>query len=215
MAYEVAHRSVSGKEHAYQDRVLVNKAAGLFAVADGVTSSGIGRDGGRAAEEAIKALERNYASVHGVERAVRETNNELMKLTRRVKSMGYTTLTAAELRNDRLIVANVGDSPAYVLGWGKKLLRLHTEDKDMRGGLVQVIGMEGAVVHSAEHRLRRGDIAVIASDGMNKVLNAHDLSRAFGSSGSLDKALVGLFRALESKPTDYDDDKSIIVIRSK
>lgn len=214
MAYEVAHRSVSGSEHAYQDRVLVDRVAGLFAVADGVTNSGPGRDGGRAAEEAIKALRRAYTSARGVEMAVREANNELVGMVRRIGGLGYTTLTAAALRDDRLVVANVGDSPAYALGGGR-LRRLYTEDKNMRGGLMQVIGMEGAIVHRAEHRMRRGDIAIIASDGMDRVLNEHDLSRALGSAGSLEKALVGLFRALDAKPTGYDDDKSIIVIRSR
>jgi hypothetical protein len=52
---EVSSKSVPGTSHDYEDRILVNEARRLYAVADGVTSSSQG-SGGVAAELALALL---------------------------------------------------------------------------------------------------------------------------------------------------------------
>jgi protein phosphatase len=158
----------------------------LFAVADGM---GGHRGGEVASRLALETLERPGDAP--LAERVREANRvvyERSMLDRSVAGMG-TTLTAAVLEGDRLRLAHVGDSRAYLLREGR-LERL-TEDHTMvhqmvrqgrlteeeaawhpyRSVLTRALGTEPDVpVDEAVVQVRPGDRVLLCTDGLTSMV---------------------------------------------
>ena len=158
----------------------------LFAVADGM---GGHRGGEVASRLALETLDRPGAAP--LAERVREANRvvyERSMLDRSVAGMG-TTLTAAALEGDRLRLAHVGDSRAYLLREGR-LERL-TEDHTMvhrmvregrlteeeaawhpyRSVLTRALGTEPDVpVDEAVVEVRPGDRVLLCTDGLTSMV---------------------------------------------
>lgn len=117
-------------------------------------------------------------------RAVRVANNEVYAMARResgLRGMG-TTLSAAGVLGDRLILATVGDSRAYVLRTGA-LVQV-TRDQSLQSALIaaghsanEVANAGGAILQAlgvgedvepslSIISLRRGDRVLLCSDGL-------------------------------------------------
>lgn len=158
----------------------------LFAVADGM---GGHRGGEVACRLALETLERP-ADAPLAER-VREANRvvyERSMLDRSVAGMG-TTLTAAVLEGDRLRLAHVGDSRAYLLREGRleRLTEDHTIVHQMvrqgrlteeeaawhpyRSVLTRALGTEPDVpVDEAVLEVRPGDRVILCTDGLTSMV---------------------------------------------
>jgi len=208
---EVFEKSVRGTSHAYEDRTMVDQASRLFAVADGVTRSSQG-SGAVAADRALMLLQSSFSG--NLVAAVYSVHRDMVRLRREDKAVGETTLTALHIREDDVAeVANVGDSPCYLLR-EQELHVLTQFDETPQGAISQTIGYpEEVEVHRAVVDLRRGDYLILASDGVAHVLNhvvLLPMARGHISAKEVGEAIIE--RAVAT-PARYDDDKSVIVIR--
>jgi len=157
----------------------------LFAVADGM---GGHRGGEVASSLALETIEAAFARGAGtLAEQVQEANRTVFERSlrdRAVAGMG-TTLTAAMLEGDRLRLAHVGDSRAYLLRDGR--LRRLTEDHTLvhrmvqegeiseaeaethphRNILIRVLGTEPIVdVDESALDLAEGDRLLLCTDGL-------------------------------------------------
>lgn len=165
----------------------------LFALADGM---GGHRGGEVASRIAIETVERLFPTGEGtLAELVREANRAVFERSmadRAVSGMG-TTLTVAALEGDRVHLAHVGDSRAYLLRDGE--LRQLTEDHTLvqrmvsegeltpaeaevhphRNILIRVVGVDPSVdVDELQVEPRPGDRLLICSDGLHDMLpNRH------------------------------------------
>ena len=195
--------------HPYEDRVLVDEKQGLFAVADGVTGSSQG-SGAVAAELVLELLREDFAG--DIVEAIREVHRTVYERRMNDRSIGETTLTAAAVKGDLLQVGNLGDSPAYLIR-GRRMRSLITDDITPLGRITQVVGYPETVnVHMDEARLRKGDLVIIASDGVGHVLHPSFVI-PLTSESSVDRISERIIEEARLKVTDYDDDKSVIVLR--
>ncbi|HXF37986.1 MAG TPA: Stp1/IreP family PP2C-type Ser/Thr phosphatase, partial [Actinomycetota bacterium] len=166
-----------------EDGLLVEPP--FFAVADGMGGHRGGDVASRLALEALREGDRALAE------RVREANRRVYErsmLDRAVAGMG-TTLTAAVLEGDRLRLAHVGDSRAYLLRDGR--LRRLTEDHTLvhrmvtrgqlteeeaaehpyRSVLTRALGTEPDVaVDEAVVEVRAGDRLLLCTDGLTGML---------------------------------------------
>jgi protein phosphatase len=195
--------------HPYEDRVLVDEEQGLFAVADGVTGSSQG-SGAVAAELALELLREDFAG--DVVEAIREVHRTIYERRISDRSIGETTLTAAAVKGDLLRVGNLGDSPAYLIR-GRTMRSLITGDVTPRGHITQMVGYPETVwVHTEEARLQKGDLVIVASDGVGHVLDPFFIVPLAGEP-STDRIAERIVDEARLMVTDYDDDKSVIVLR--
>ena len=147
----------------------------LFVVADGM--------GGHQAGD--------YASKYTVEVANREIIREASK-DEHLKGMG-TTVVAATIMNQMMYFANVGDSRLYLINQGiQQLTKDHSLVEEMvrLGGIkpeeakhhpdkhiiTRAIGAKADVdVDLYEHRLKRGDIILMCTDGLSNMVEDEEL----------------------------------------
>jgi serine/threonine protein phosphatase PrpC len=168
----------------------------LFAVADGM---GGHRGGEVASRLALETLESLFKRGEGaLPEQVQEANRAVFERSssdRAVAGMG-TTLTAAVVEDDRVRLAHVGDSRAYLLRDGE--LRMLTEDHTLVHRMVQqgeiteaeaerhpqrsvvtrALGVELSVpVDEVVVDLRPGDRLLICSDGLTSMVDDGSIAR--------------------------------------
>jgi serine/threonine protein phosphatase PrpC len=206
---DVSAKSVRGSMHPYEDRVLVDEKQGLFAVADGVTGSSQG-SGAVAAELALELLQEDFAG--DVVEAMQEVHRTVYERRMTDRSIGETTLTAAAVKGDLLQLGNLGDSPAYLIR-GRTMRSLITADITPLGRITQVVGYPETVnVHTEEAQLRERDVVIVASDGVGHVLYPSFII-PLASESSANRIAERIVEEARLTVTDYDDDKSVIVLR--
>lgn len=168
----------------------------LFVVCDGMG----GVEGGEVASElAAKAIWREMKGTPGtpdpevfarlLRRATRVANHDVHETAKKepgLKGMG-TTVSAAGIAGDRLVIATVGDSRAYVLRRGELvqvtrdqslssalLAAGHDADTAERAGsaILQALGVGDDVEPSLSIvELRRGDRILLCSDGLHGLVS--------------------------------------------
>ena len=194
-----------------QDRLLIGD--GLFAVADGMG----GHAGGEvAARLAVETLRDEFARGGGTEpllAAIRRANQVVWERSRsdaELRGMG-TTVTAVALiedgDRDELVVANVGDSRAYLLQNGE--LSQLTADHSLVEEMVRAgeLSEAEAVGHPHRHILTRalgidpdievdswqiaphpGDRLLLCSDGLVNEVDDTDIAAVLRSEADPDRA---------------------------
>jgi len=178
--------------------VLATKGC-FYAVADGMGGHSAGQI---ACELALKTVIQAYYSNPSADteaslrHAVREANALIYDTAQTVpdrQGMG-TTLTAAIIREDRLSIAQVGDSRAYLLrggqitqitedhSWVAEQVRLGTMSLEeaqvspFRNIITRSIGTSAAVeADVVTHELRVGDTLLLCSDGLTGHLEAFEM----------------------------------------
>ncbi len=183
-----------------QDNLVVAEDKQLFAVADGM---GGHRGGEVASEVAAETLEATFTdfSTEGLAQAVQASNSAVVSTAdgdSSLKGMGTTMCALALVEVDgeeRLAVANVGDSRLYLLKTGTDQLEQITEDHSLvetlyrqgqltraeaevhphRNILTRALGIESDVlVDLFELQPLPGDRYLICSDGLfNEVTEEH------------------------------------------
>ena len=127
--------------------------------------------------------------------AIKTANREIIKEASRdahLKGMG-TTVVAATIVNQMMYFANVGDSRLYLINQGiqqltkdhslvEEMVRLggikpeeakHHPDKNI---ITRAIGAKADVdVDFYEHRLKRGDIILMCTDGLSNMVEDEEL----------------------------------------
>ena len=129
------------------------------------------------------------------------------------RGMG-TTCTAAIVLPDRLFIAQVGDSRAYLLRGGS--LHLLTRDQTMADQLIesgvlrpedvgtfayrhvlsQALGTRSTIEPiTSEVHLRRGDRILLCSDGLHGPVSAQEIARILGAAADINAVAQGLIQA--------------------
>lgn len=217
-----------------QDRVaLFDNGQGLFLV---VIADGIGgnRRGDLAAELTIKSFGQAFtnASPMTPQQAskwlvsqVQIINNEI--LTKSTEKQSYhgmgTTLVAAVLFDDQVVVANIGDSRGYIMHAGQ--LTQVTVDHSLVNELVKkgdlteqeaqispqnniitrAIGISAdAKADVNQFRLKRGDQLLLCTDGLSKMVPLQQISAVLQSRKSL-KRKCGLLIKMANRAGGPDN----------
>ena len=184
---------------------LLARKGYLFIVADGVG----GHQGGKLASQvAVEALQRSYytdAASPDIETALRRAVEAANAAVRQQASdTDYTdmssTVVAAVIYQDLLVVANVGDSRAYLWRKGKKMRQLSTDHTWVAERLAEgTINAEEAAHHQLRHVITRslgqhltvepamctvkllpGDRLLLCCDGIWEPLMEETLNRGLG-----------------------------------
>lgn len=172
-----------------EDSLVV--AAPLFVVADGMGGHEAGEVASEIAVNTIAAYAPTTADAEALGRAVEVANREVIDATlsgRGREGMG-TTCTAAILENNRLVIAQVGDSRAYVLHDGKlsQITRDHSLVADMvesgqitreqaryhpnRSVITRALGSDVNMQPDLyEITIEEGDRVLLCSDGLTSML---------------------------------------------
>ena len=163
----------------------------LFAVADGMGGHAAGEVASEIAVRVLSELAPEHPDGEALGRAIEEANRAVIQAAREGRGrqgMG-TTMTAAMLEGERLIIAQVGDSRAYLLHQGKlqQLTRDHSLMADMieagqltpeearthpqRSVITRALGSD-AHLHPDiyEINVETGDRLLICSDGLSGMI---------------------------------------------
>ena len=175
----------------------------LCAVADGMGGHAAGEVASQLAFDTL--VQQYYSSDETplppairLERAVLEANLDIYEQAVTVDAqagMG-TTIVAAVIHEDRLTVANVGDSRAYLVrdgeplqitndhSWVAEQVKLGAMSEEQaqnhayRNVVTRCLGHKpGIQVDIFEHKLRAGDIILLCSDGLSNQVPAEVLAR--------------------------------------
>ena len=166
----------------------------LFAVADGMGGHEAGEIASEITVNTLAELAPSHLDAEGLTAAVEAANYNVMKAPRQGigrDGMG-TTLTAAMLEGERLLIAQVGDSRAYLLHKGH--LQQITRDHSLMADLIEAgqITPEEARVHPNRSVITRaigsdihmrpdiyelnvdaGDRILLCSDGLSSMISNH------------------------------------------
>lgn len=186
------------QDYVYTSDKPVGHLPNLFVVADGM---GGHRAGDYASKYTVEVLERELKRTdeEDVERAliqaVKVANHELIReagTDEHLKGMG-TTIVVATIINQMMYFANVGDSRLYLINQGilqltkdhslvEEMVRLggikpeeakHHPDKNI---ITRAIGAkEEEEVDFYEHRLKKGDIILMCTDGLSNMVEDEEL----------------------------------------
>lgn len=163
----------------------------LFAVADGMGGHAAGEVASEIAVRVLSELAPEHPDGEALGRAIEEANRAVIQAAREGRGrqgMG-TTMTAAMLEGERLVIAQAGDSRAYLLHQGKlqQLTRDHSLMADMieagqltpeearthpqRSVITRALGSD-AHLHPDiyEINVETGDRLLICSDGLSGMI---------------------------------------------
>ena len=163
----------------------------LFAIADGMGGHAAGEVASEIAVRVLSELAPEHPDGEALGRAIEEANRAVIQAAREGRGrqgMG-TTMTAAMLEGERLVIAQVGDSRAYLLHQGKlqQLTRDHSLMADMieagqltpeearthpqRSVITRALGSD-AHLHPDiyEINVETGDRLLICSDGLSGMI---------------------------------------------
>ena len=216
-----ARTHVGRRRQANEDRYAVVPGLGLFLVAEGMGGHRAGQVASQlAAEAAIRAIDAlQGASVSLAERlrhAVACANREIFHAAEakaELTGMG-TTFVSMLFGEDRLALAHVGDSRAYLLRHGR--LRGLTHDHSIVAELLrrQAISEAAARAHPHRHVLTRAlgvrpriepdlaemtpqveDVFVLCSDGLTTHVDDREIAEYVGGEADLERAAARLVEA--------------------
>jgi protein phosphatase len=192
----------------------------LLVVCDGMG----GVEGGEVASElAAKAIWREMKATPAtndpevfarlLRRATRVANNEVFAMSRReigLRGMG-TTVSAAGIAGDRLVIATVGDSRAYVLRGGAIVQVTHDQSlssallaaghdplvaEQAGSAILQALGVASDVDPSLSIiELRRGDRVLLCSDGLHGLVGDPALAVLMSAPHTVAQAVMLLITA--------------------
>lgn len=209
--------SDTGRQRRHNEDSLFARAP-LFVVADGMGGARAGEVASRTAVEAFAHGLRDGAGSPGERLAerVREANARIHELSQRnadQAGMG-TTITAAWVDADEVVIAHVGDSRAYCLRDGElmrltddhslvdellrqgKLTPQEAEDHPQRSIITRALGPEPEVeVDVRVHRARAGDSYLLCSDGLTTMVAESRLLEILSSQPALRDAGESLLAA--------------------
>ena len=182
--------------------------APLFVVADGM---GGAQAGEVASEMAVRSFEGGLPDGDPRERLVETIEAANARIHERSRAdsqragMG-TTLTAAYVAEDAVVVAHVGDSRCYLLRGGDlvrltrdhslvgelvargKLTEEQAEAHPQRSVITRALGPEPSVQVDADvFPARAGDVFLVCSDGLTSMVPEAEVKRLLLSGGSLDR----------------------------
>jgi protein phosphatase len=191
----VGSRTDVGRIRAHnEDSLLV--APPLYVIADGMGGHAAGEVASELAVHTLENARITDTAPEALKDAVTEANSAIIKSAREgIGKVGMgTTLTAAVIVEDRLLIAQVGDSRAYLLQDGqlRRLTRDHSFVEDLvcagkitaeearvhpsRSVITRALGSDPVVQPDLyEVRVCASDRLLLCSDGLNSMLDAPTL----------------------------------------
>ena len=178
-----------------EDSLIVNPP--LFVVADGMGGHAAGEGASEIAVNTIQELAPDHADAEALGHAVEEANRDIINAAlagEGREGMG-TTVTAAILERDKLVIAQVGDSRAYLLHNGE--LTQLTRDHSLMANMIEAgqITPEEARFHPNRSVITRalgndpdtlpdlyeinvedGDRLLLCSDGLYSMLEDDEIA---------------------------------------
>lgn len=203
----------------------------LFAVADGMGGHEAGEVASEIAINTIMELAPDHADSDALARAVIAANLNVIKAP--AKGIGRegmgTTLTAAILEGERLIIAQVGDSRAYLLHEGKlqQLTRDHSLMADMieagqlteaearvhpnRSIITRAIGSDPHMQPDIyELNVETGDRILLCSDGICTMIEDPQIEHVMGHSRTAQEC-AGNLVAAALEAGGFDNATAVVV----
>lgn len=223
-----------------QDAFLIDEEAGLFAVADGMGGM---MNGALAARLTLDSLQRILKAELPKTIAVSEAdenekdvvhflNETLVKLSDLVRSevgpRSGSTLVMALAKKDRVYIAYLGDSRAYLLRGGRleRLTRDHNMAADlvdegkiapmeamhhpMRNIVTRYVGMKDAIPKVRVIYPEDGDRLLLCSDGLSSMVPDDEIARIIEEIKDIRMALKELI--LEANESGGEDNITAVVI---
>ncbi|KRN75043.1 hypothetical protein IV73_GL000801 [Weissella kandleri] len=212
----------------YVDVFVNQKGLQLAIVADGVGGQNAGDV---AATMAVSHIGNDWTKTNFdqvstvrawlVEQTIQE-NQEILKTANRYKTLQgmATTLVIAVILPDALVIANLGDSRAYLLR-RDSILQL-TQDHNLASELLRkgAITSEEAADHPGRHmitrqlgateaanpdiqdmRIKEGDLLLLTTDGLGKALTDHEIIQIIQQADSISKAVASLITTANQQGT--------------
>lgn len=218
-----------------EDAFAIDPALGLCLLADGMGGAQAGELASRIAVDTVieflrASPNRDASSLVG---AFEEANRQVLaRAASQTAFAGMGTTLVGILRcDDRLAIASVGDSRAYVFGHGK--LSPITEDQTwanevgrrlglnderlkhhpMRHVLTMAIGVEVPLrIHSYEVLLTGDVLFLLCSDGLHGVISAEDISAGLQKVGTLEDKCHYLVEA--ARVAGAPDNVTVVLLRA-
>ncbi|MCL2137632.1 MAG: Stp1/IreP family PP2C-type Ser/Thr phosphatase [Coriobacteriia bacterium] len=212
-----------------EDAYLV--ANPLFAVADGMGGHEAGEIASTLAVDTLRAAKADLTKADNLRALVVQANITVLDApTKGIGRLGMgTTLTAAVIDNDRLLIAQVGDSRAYLLhddqlrrltkdhSYVQELLNsgeiteAESRDHPRRGVITRVLGFESHTQPDLyELRLAEGDRVLLCSDGLHGMLEDKAIQKVLQDERTAQQCADALVRA--ANKAGGADNTTVIVI---
>lgn len=222
---------------ANEDRLLCGST--VFAVADGLGGHAAGEIAALIALGPVAELDETQfddpaAAARALGDALRVANHDVLEASRTDPARGGmgTTLTAATVVGDRLVIAHVGDSRAYLHHDGLRRLtddhtvveeavragRLkaaHARRHPHRNVLTQAVGLDPEIRVDTPPpiALHAGDRVLLCSDGLTEAVSDDDIAGLLAAADDPDGACGALVRAaLEG---GGPDNVSVVVLQAE
>lgn len=201
---DIGMRRSMNQDAMFTSEIPVGNLPNLFLVADGMGGHNAGEYASSHAVETIVAVagesvETDIAQI--LDQAIRKANQVLIEKAREdvsMRGMG-TTIVAAVIAENRLFVANVGDSRLYIVNQEmKQITRDHSLVEEMvrLGGLdketarehpdkniiTRAVGAEPKIeIDFFEAVLEEQDTVLLCSDGLTNMIEDEDIRRIMKS----------------------------------
>jgi serine/threonine protein phosphatase PrpC len=195
-----------------EDAFLVRD--GLFAVADGMGGLNAGEVASAIAVETLERWNRSGAPPGSISEPLTEANRLILARAQGASGSMGTTCTAASVDGERLLIAHVGDSRAYLLRDGKltRVTRDHSRVARMvaegviteeqaaahpeRNVITRALGIEGSVsVDEVGVEPRSGDRLLLCSDGVHGMIGDEAIAGILGAGSDPEETARLLVRA--------------------
>jgi len=221
-----------------EDYSLVMKSYGLFVVCDGMGGHKGGEIASRLAVESIREYMLNEIGDKPIDNPIAVVNTAIKKANQIIWAQGQanpewhemgTTITAALLKENRLSIANVGDSSLYIMHDNilKKVTRDHTLAEQMVNDglmkkehkrnsaynhiLTRALGVQPEVnIDNFEATIHYQDIILLCSDGLSDMLEEKEIAEILQINTSIEKNASMLLDAALEKG-GYDNITIILV----
>ncbi len=198
---DAGRRREINEDYMYASETAVGKLPNLFIVADGMGGHKAGEYASKTAVETI--VERISANDSGLivaamKKAIGEANQKVLKeaiIDIEKEGMG-TTIVAATIKGDKLIVANVGDSRLYVVNESSitqitadhslveelirsgKLGRSEARNHPDKNKITRAVGVFPKVdVDFFETKVAPGDTVLLCTDGLTNMVEDDEIKR--------------------------------------
>ncbi|NDY96440.1 serine/threonine-protein phosphatase [Wenzhouxiangella sp. C33] len=217
-----------------QDAILVDEAAGLWLVADGMGGHAGGAEASHLARTTVRAALNQGSSLRSAILAAHAAIRAEQALRPELTDMG-TTIVAALEQDDHYEIGWVGDSRAYLFDLSTQQLCLLTRDHNLAGLMVEAgaISASEAAHHPKRHvltdclglhsdgeprvdmvkeRWQANQILLLCSDGLSGELSDQTMATML----ALDQSLAALGERLMSAALEAGakDNVSLILVRS-
>lgn len=201
----------------------------IVAVADGVAGSAHGELASKAAIQAVSHFVHNYRFSDGllqnmIEEFLNQLNEKILILGKKIGNTA-TTISIFAWKDSEMCVANIGDSPVYMLRGRKltELSELHTLAKDKMDKGIQPMPRDlhiitrylgkqntsgSTMAYINTGKIEKGDIFMLCTDGIAGISNPEQ--KKYWMRHDRDKAISNIFKKAHNH--DVMDNCTVIIL---